>query len=72
MNKQINETTFAGLATKSAKIRYLASIGFSTSEIAKKLDIRYQHARNVLLQNNKKPIAKPVDAMSAGDLGLES
>ena len=37
------------LNTKSAKIRYLDSKGFSRSEIAKILNIRYQHVRNVLI-----------------------
>ena len=37
------------LTTKSAKIRYLNSLGLTRSEIAKKLDIRYQHVRNVLI-----------------------
>lgn len=38
----------AGLATKSAKIRALGSAGYSRSEIADYLGIRYQHVRNVL------------------------
>jgi hypothetical protein len=36
------------LPTKSAKIRFLASQQMPTAEIAKTLDIRYQHVRNVL------------------------
>lgn len=39
----------AGLGTKSAKIRYLDGLGWSRGEIAAKLDIRYQHVRNVLI-----------------------
>lgn len=42
------------LVTKSAKIRLLAADGVSTSEIAKVLDIRYQHVRNVLTTQLKK------------------
>lgn len=38
----------AGLKTKSDKIRTLSRHGVSTAEIARYLDIRYQHARNVL------------------------
>ncbi len=38
-----------GLSTKSDKIRALGRRGISTSDIAKYLGIRYQHARNVLL-----------------------
>lgn len=40
--------------TKSAKIRYLTSLGWSRGAIAKKLNIRYQHVRNVQLQVLKK------------------
>ena len=36
-------------STKSAKIRYLNSLEWSRGEIAKKLNIRYQHVRNVLI-----------------------
>ena len=32
----------------STKIRYLSSLNLTTSQIAKKLDIRYQWVRNVL------------------------
>jgi len=38
----------AGLKTKSDKIRALSRHGVPTAEIARYLDIRYQHARNVL------------------------
>ena len=38
------------LPTKSAKIRALAAAGYSRSEIAKFLGVRYQYARNVLVQ----------------------
>jgi hypothetical protein len=36
--------------TKSAKIRYLTKQGFTKSQVALMLGIRYQHVRNVLLQ----------------------
>jgi DNA-binding CsgD family transcriptional regulator/bifunctional DNA-binding transcriptional regulator/antitoxin component of YhaV-PrlF toxin-antitoxin module len=39
----------AGLPTKSAKIRALAAEGYSRAEIARYLEIRYQHVRNVLV-----------------------
>lgn len=42
------------LGTKSAKIRKLAASGVTTGEIAKVLDIRYQHVRNVLTTQLKK------------------
>ena len=38
----------AGLSTKSAKIRALSAAGYSRAEIARFLDIRYQHVYNVL------------------------
>ena len=37
-------------ATKSAKIRTLASAGYKRQQIADFLGIRYQHVRNVLVQ----------------------
>ena len=39
------------LPTKSAKIRALAKAGYARADIARFLDIRYQHVRNVLTQN---------------------
>lgn len=47
-----------GLPTKSAKIRRLAEAGLSTADIARFLDIRYQHARNVLVADRDKKAAK--------------
>jgi AbrB family looped-hinge helix DNA binding protein len=41
----------AGLQTKAAKIRALHAAGYSRSLIAKYLDIRYQHVRNVLVRS---------------------
>lgn len=40
--------------TKSAVIRYLDSQGLKRGEIAKLLNIRYQHVRNTLVQPLKK------------------
>ena len=48
-SKEMERLT-AGLPTKSAKIRALGQAGFSRTDIAKFLSIRYQHVRNVLLQ----------------------
>ncbi len=45
----------AKLPTTSARIRYLDAEGYSRSEIADKLDKRYQHVRNVLIT----PVATP-------------
>lgn len=50
----------AGQPTKSAKIRVLADHGVATAEIAKFLNIRYQHARNVLVEYGlHKPKSQP-------------
>lgn len=40
-----------GLQTTADKIRALANAGYDRVEIAKFLDIRYQHVRNVLLRS---------------------
>lgn len=40
-----------GLRTKSDKIRALARAGVATADIARHLGIRYQHARNVLMES---------------------
>jgi len=44
------ERVTAGLTTKSDKIRALSRHGVPTAEIARLLGIRYQHARNVLVE----------------------
>jgi hypothetical protein len=68
--------------TKSAAIRYLSSlkgesgIGYTRSEIANALGIRYQHVRNVLTQPAKKStvatpsvtVAEPVQAPKASEV----
>ena len=45
----------AELSTTSGKVRYLDSIGWPRGQISKKLDIRYQHVRNVLITPVKAP-----------------
>jgi AbrB family looped-hinge helix DNA binding protein len=50
------ERQVVGLETKSAKIRALGKSGFTRSEIARFLDIRYQHVRNVLVQEEAKSV----------------
>lgn len=40
--------------TKSAVIRFLSAQGYKRVEIAKMMEIRYQHVRNVLTQPLKK------------------
>lgn len=46
-NKEL-EAKLSYYSTVSGKIRYLDSIGYSRAEIARKLNKRYQHVRNVL------------------------
>src|SRR5688572_16077871 len=40
--------------TKSDKIRGLAKAGYSRAEIARYLGVRYQHVRNVLVDDERK------------------
>lgn len=49
-----NDSQLETLSTTSAKIRYLTSIGKKRGEIAKMLNIRYQHVRNVQITPLKK------------------
>lgn len=42
------DVALSKLPTVSARIRHLSAAGFKRSQIAKKLNIRYQHVRNVL------------------------
>ena len=51
---QINEEELAKCVTVSAKIRFLASQNMTRGAIAKKLNIRYQWVRNVLITPLKK------------------
>lgn len=55
--KPIDVTKYAGLSTKSAKIRSMFADGYTRSQIAKALDIRYQHVRNVLVEPLKRTAA---------------
>lgn len=48
------EDVVVGLTTKSDKIRALARAGYTRSEIADYLGIRYQHVRNVLVDEQRK------------------
>lgn len=43
------------LTTKASKIRLLDAEGWTRSEIAARLGVRYQHVRNVLIT----PVTKP-------------
>lgn len=50
------EQQMSKLESTSMKIRFLAYKGFSRSEIAKILNKRYQHIRNVLITPIKKEV----------------
>ncbi|WP_429910920.1 AbrB/MazE/SpoVT family DNA-binding domain-containing protein [Glycocaulis sp.] len=50
----------AHLPTKSARIRALAKQGLKRADIARALDIRYQHVRNVLVADEEKANAVPI------------
>ena len=47
-----------GLVSKADKIRALGAAGYSRSEIAEFLGLRYQHVRNVLVHEARKPAAE--------------
>lgn len=51
------QAQYDSLLTKSARIRYLASLDFSVGQISKFMGIIYQHARNVLKSPMKRPAA---------------
>ena len=53
-HKTDSKYDFTNYPTTSSKIRYLNGEGLSRSEIAKTLNIRYQHVRNVLITPIKK------------------
>lgn len=50
------------LPTTSAKIRALAAQGHARADIARALDIRYQHVRNVLVREEAKASGDKVQA----------
>jgi len=52
--KKAPKDKYGHLPTKSAKIRAMADDGMKRGDIAKALDIRYQHVRNVLVTPLKK------------------
>jgi len=53
-----------GLETKSDKIRALNKAGYERARIAEFLDIRYQHVRNVLVQDAMKNAKPPADKLA--------
>jgi hypothetical protein len=72
------EKVTAGLKTKSDKIRALSRHGVPTADIARYLDIRYQHARNVLraaglhkARDAASPAATPTRSLAWVELGSD-
>lgn len=61
------EQIAANLPTKSAKIRALSSAGYSRSEIAEFLGIRYQHVRNVLVHDARAAAAGDVPSAQSSE-----
>lgn len=53
-SKWFEVAKYDNLTTKSEKIRAMHRDGMSRGDIAKKLNIRYQHVRNVLITPVKK------------------
>lgn len=49
-----------GIKNKSQAIRFLIGEGYSPSAVAKFLNIRYQHVRNVSMQILKRPVVETV------------
>ena len=62
--RQPADEVVAGLTTKADKIRALFRAGYSRSEIAGFLGIRYQHVRNVLVQSGymETQLSRPMPA----------
>ena len=53
--KEEDKKLYLELPTKSSKIRYLNSKDWTRGQISKKMEIRYQHVRNVLITPVKNP-----------------
>ena len=63
-SRQPEDAVVAGLTTKADKIRALFRAGYSRSEIAGFLGVRYQHVRNVLVQSGfmETQLSRPMPA----------
>lgn len=67
-DRALMERITAGLPTKSARIRALAAANYSRSEIAKFLEIRYQHVWNVL--NSPAPTSQDASLSAPDDTSV--
>lgn len=64
----IGKVIIPDLKTTSARIRWLAAQGYSKSEIATRLQKRYQHVFNVLNKPLKVGAREEVPTVAAGDV----
>lgn len=72
LETDVKERLTADLPTKSAKIRALHVAGYSRTEIADFLKIRYQHVRNVLVNDARVAGTQNVAAPAADATGGDS
>jgi len=68
MTRDEMDSETQGIKTKSDKIRKLAKLGATRSEIAAYLNIRYQHVRNVLVS----PAPSPQIGSDGGSVSILS
>ena len=66
------ESLTQGMVTKSDKIRALGRVGASTGEIARFLGIRYQFARNVLVDAGLRGIKSAAPASKKQNIQLDT
>lgn len=55
---KVQKTKLSTMTTKSGKIRYLRSLGWSRSQIKDEVGVIYQFVRNVLEMKVKNPVDK--------------
>lgn len=63
VNMSMEQLELLGIKNKSQAIRHLVSENYSPSAIAKFLNIRYQHVRNVMMQPLKRPVVEAAQAV---------
>lgn len=66
------ETLTAGLPSKSAKMRALASAGYERADIARFLGVKYQFVRNVLVQDEVRSAENEVSVESGAARAAEA
>ena len=65
-------SVISGLRTKSAKIRALSEAGYTTADIGRILNIRYQHAYNVLKGHERAVEQEPASYPLLGETLVEA